>query len=116
MQFKASLYRTVQLRIAAFFITILMGVGVGHAQVSGISYSFSPIGEYTLWDNNAGITDGYGFGGSMGIGFGQYLELHGTYLRSLDMRNDFSRFTIPDPPLAQPTILVPERHLSNTRT
>ncbi|MPR34803.1 hypothetical protein [Salmonirosea aquatica] len=59
------------------------------AQVKGISYSISPVGEYVNWENNTGISNGFMAGGHLGFGFGEFVELRGTYLQSLDMKRNF---------------------------
>ncbi len=62
------------------------------AQVKDISFTFSPAAEYTWWDNQAAFKDGTLVGGKLGFGFGEYIELRGVYLRSLDLQTDFSNF------------------------
>jgi hypothetical protein len=59
------------------------------AQVKGISYSISPVGEYLDWEKNTGISNGFMVGGNLGFGFGEFVELRGTYLQSLDMKRNF---------------------------
>ncbi len=59
------------------------------AQVKGISYSISPAGEYLNWEKNTGISDGFLIGGHLGFGFGEFVELRGTYLQSVDMKRNF---------------------------
>lgn len=66
------------------------------AQVSGISYTISPSVEYTFWDDQAGLEDGFLLGGKLGIGFGEFIELRGVYLQSLNQKTDFSNFGIPN--------------------
>ncbi|RMF20545.1 MAG: hypothetical protein D6765_16765, partial [Bacteroidetes bacterium] len=77
------------------FLPLMMLPLLSQAQVSGISYTLSPAGEYTWWDNRAGLDDGFLAGGKLGIGFGEYLELRGSYLRSLDLKTDFADFGAP---------------------
>ncbi len=68
------------------------------AQVTGISYTLSPTGQYTLFENDgllgtdgsSGLSNGYFYGGQVGFGFGQYLELSGLYLLGRDFQTDFS--------------------------
>lgn len=68
------------------------------AQVTGISYTLSPTGEYTLFesdgllgtDGSSGLANGYFYGGQVGLGFGQYLELSGLYLLGNEFETDFS--------------------------
>lgn len=62
---------------------------VARAQVKGISYSISPVGEYLDWEKNTGISNGFLVGGHLGFGFGEFVELRGTYLQSLDMKRNF---------------------------
>ena len=62
------------------------------AQVKDISFTFSPAAEYTWWDSQSGFKDGTLIGGKLGFGFGEYLELRGVYLQSLDLKTDFSDF------------------------
>lgn len=64
----------------------------GYGQVTGISYTVSPSAEYTWWDNQAGLEDGILLGGKLGIGFGEYLELRGIYMKAIKLKTDFSEF------------------------
>ncbi|HHM21374.1 MAG TPA: hypothetical protein ENJ20_05060, partial [Bacteroidetes bacterium] len=41
------------------------------AQVEGIGYTLSPTLEHTWWDNHAGLANGYGWGGKLGLSFGE---------------------------------------------
>ena len=63
-----------------------------YAQVKDISVTFSPAAEYTLWDNKAGIEDGFLVGGKIGFGFGEYIELRATYMQDLDLKTNFEDF------------------------
>ncbi|MCH8569539.1 MAG: hypothetical protein LAT67_14800 [Balneolales bacterium] len=71
------------------------------AQVSGVSFSFSPAIEYTLFENNAALKPGYAFGGSFGVGLGQYLEVQASYLFGESYHTDFSNLRTTDPVLRQ---------------
>ena len=72
---------------------LLLVVGfLGNAQVKDISVTFAPIGEYSFWDNKAGLEDGFLVGGKIGFGFGEFIELRGTYLQSLDLKTNFENF------------------------
>ena len=75
--------------VITFFLLITLKFS---AQVKDISFTFSPSAEYTWWDNQAGFKDGALVGGKLGFGFGEYLELRGVYLQSLDLKTDFSDF------------------------
>lgn len=65
---------------------------VGKAQVKDISFTISPAAEYTWWDDKAGLEDNVLVGGKLGFGFGEFIELRGIYLQSLDQKTDFSNF------------------------
>ncbi|HFC00632.1 MAG TPA: hypothetical protein ENJ53_07490, partial [Phaeodactylibacter sp.] len=65
------------------------------AQVSGISYTLSPSAEYTKWDNQAGLEDGFLLGGKLGFSFGEFLELRGNYMQSIDLKTNFADYGIP---------------------
>ncbi len=50
-----------------------------YAQVTGLNYSLSPTAERVIWSDISGLSNGYIYGGKVGIGFGQYIELEGIY-------------------------------------
>ncbi len=64
------------------------------SQVKDISITLSPAAEYTWWDNHAGLNDGVLYGGKLGFGFGEFLELRGVYLQSYDLTTNFENFGI----------------------
>lgn len=69
---------------------------LGSSQVQDLSYTLSPMGEYTMWGDRAGLADGFAVGGKLGFGFGQYVELSGTYLQALKLKTSFIDYGIPD--------------------
>lgn len=73
---------------AAFLMTALPVT----AQVEGVGYRLNPIGEYTIWHDDATLTDGLTYGGSAGISFGEFVELGGLYLLGNDFETDFQDF------------------------
>ncbi len=74
-------------------VVLFLFVGfIGNAQVKDISVTFAPIGEYSFWDNKAGLEDGFLLGGKVGFGFGEYIELRGTYLQSYDLKTNFENY------------------------
>ena len=77
------------IKITVLFL--LIGL-IGNAQVKDISVTFSPIGEYSFWDNKAGFEDGFLIGGKIGFGFGEFIELRGTYLQSVDLKTNFENY------------------------
>lgn len=74
------------------FLLLLIIPFSSDAQVTGISYTISPNAEYTFWDNKAGIEDGLLVGGKFGFGFGQYFEVRGNYMQTLDAKTNFADF------------------------
>ncbi len=74
---------------------LLLGIflfNFASAQVAGISYTLAPSAEYVWWNDKAGIEDGLLWGGKIGLGFGEFFELRGSYLQSLNLQNDFKDF------------------------
>lgn len=63
-----------------------------NAQTSDISVTLSPTAQYTWWDNNSGLKDGYFVGGRVGFGFGRNFELRGVYEQSIDSKNSIENF------------------------
>ncbi len=66
------------------------------SQIKDISFTISPVGEYSWFDNNSGLNDAFLIGGKLGFGFGEYVELRGIYLRSLDLNTSFDDFGLPN--------------------
>lgn len=77
-------------------LVLLLIITSTRAQVKDISFTFSPIAEYVWWDNQAGLGDDFLFGGKVGFGFGEYLELSGVFMTSEGMQTDFSSFGFSD--------------------
>ena len=74
-------------------LTLFLSAPQATAQVTGISYTLSPIGSRVYWDDDAGLEDGYLYGGQLGLGFGQYVEVSGLYMLGNGFETDFSGFT-----------------------
>ncbi len=77
---------------ASTLLILLLLPFTATAQVTGISYTAAPVGLRTFYDNNSGLSDSYSYGGALGLGFGEYLEVAGEYLMSYDTKTDFSDF------------------------
>ena len=73
------------------FLTICT-FGVGHTQVKDISFTISPVADYTFFDKHAGFKDAFSAGGKIGFGFGEYLELRAIYMQSIGLETNFSDF------------------------
>ncbi|MCH8533510.1 MAG: hypothetical protein LAT51_00445 [Flavobacteriaceae bacterium] len=72
--------------------TFLLLSTFGFSQMKDISFTFSPMAEYSWWDNQSGLNDDFLYGGKVGFGFGEYLELSGLYTTNRNMSTDFSSF------------------------
>ncbi|KAA3627406.1 MAG: hypothetical protein DWQ02_19875 [Bacteroidetes bacterium] len=77
-------------------LILLLNSQLGVSQVAGINYTLSPSTEYVWWDDKSGLNDGLLLGGKLGIGFGEYLELRGTYMQAAGLKTNFDDFGIPD--------------------
>jgi opacity protein-like surface antigen len=73
-------------------LVVICGLSqISNAQVSGVSFSLSPGGDYLIFEDNAGLKPGYAVGGMLGLGLGQYVEVHASYLFGDRYRTDFTR-------------------------
>jgi hypothetical protein len=75
----------------------LLGVK-GHAQMKDITVTLQPTASYNWFDKNTAIEDGVMYGGRLGFGFGETIELRALYERSADLNNtvDGLNFFSPD--------------------
>ena len=62
------------------------------AQVEDISFTLTPMAEYVWWDDQAGLSDDFLYGGKVGFGFGEYLELSGVFQAANNLQTNFSSF------------------------
>lgn len=79
--------------IAIIALTLSATVRQADAQVSGISYTLSPVGKYVFSSDDAGLKDGLMYGGELGFGFGKFLELDGVYLLGTGFKTNYSNFS-----------------------
>ena len=64
------------------------------AQPMGVSYTLAPTGQYVFWNDNAGLENGYFYGGGVGFGFGEFFELSGLYLIGNNFETNLSDLEI----------------------
>ncbi len=76
----------------AIFGAILFYSTTSSAQVQGISYTLSPFAEYSWFNENSGLENGFLGGVQLGLGFGEYVELRGLYSTGLSLQSDLSNF------------------------
>ena len=79
-----------------FTITSLLVSSVITAQVKDISFAVAPTADYVWWHKQAGITNGFMAGGSVGFGFGRNIELLGSYRQSIGLKSKIDGFSAPD--------------------
>ena len=68
----------------------------GHAQMKDITVTLQPTVSYNWFDKNTAIDDGVMYGGRVGFGFGESIELRGVYEKSADLKNTISGLDIFD--------------------
>ena len=56
----------------------ILGVS-GHAQMKDVTVTLQPTASYNWFDKNTAIEDGVMYGGRIGFGFGEAIELRGIY-------------------------------------
>ncbi len=69
------------------------GVNV-HAQMKDVTVTLQPTASYNWFDKNTAIEDGVMFGGRVGFGFGEAIELRGVYEISNDLNNTVDGFDV----------------------
>ena len=69
-----------------------------HAQMKDITVTLQPTASYNWFDKNTAIDDGVMYGGRVGFGFGEAIELRAIYEKSADLKNtlDGLNFFSPD--------------------
>ena len=70
------------------FLSLLAGATAA-AQVRGVSYTIAPSVAYNWFGDESGLDDAFMFGGRLGFGFGEYVELRATYMQTIDLNTDF---------------------------
>ena len=80
-------------KIITICAVAFIGVNVS-AQMKDVTVTLQPTVSYNWFDNNAAIEDGVMYGGRVGFGFGESIELRGVYERSADLKNTIEGFDI----------------------
>lgn len=80
-------------RIFTICILTLLGANL-QAQMKDVTVTLQPTVSYTWFDDNAAIEDGIMYGGRVGFGFGQAIELRALYEKSTDINNTVDGFDV----------------------
>ncbi|MGV9003582.1 hypothetical protein [Flavobacterium sp.] len=64
----------------------ILGIS-GHAQMKDVTVTLQPTASYNWFDKNTAIEDGVMYGGRIGFGFGEAIELRGIYEKSANLKN-----------------------------
>ncbi|WP_343022575.1 outer membrane beta-barrel protein [Flavobacterium sp. PL12] len=73
-------------KIITFCVLGLLGT-TAHAQMKDITVTLQPTASYNWFDKNTAIDDGVMYGGRIGFGFGETIELRAIYEKSADLKN-----------------------------
>ena len=84
-----SLMQAPRLYPLLFLCFAFLATATLSAQVKGLSYTVAPALNYTFFDNESGIDDGLMYGGRLGLGFGEFVELRALYMRDLSSQTLF---------------------------
>lgn len=80
-------------KIFTICILTLLGANL-QAQMKDITVTLQPTASYTWFDDNSAIEDGVMYGGRVGFGFGEAIELRVLYEKSTDINNTVDGFDI----------------------
>ncbi|MBZ9650903.1 outer membrane beta-barrel protein [Psychroflexus montanilacus] len=78
-------------KIITFCVIVLLGAN-SQAQMKDVTVTLQPTASYNWFDNNAAIEDGLMYGGRVGFGFGEAIELRAVYEKSADLKNTVDGF------------------------
>lgn len=78
-------------KLLTICILILLGANL-QAQMKDVTITLQPTASYTWFDDNSAIEDGVMYGGRVGFGFGEAIELRAIYERSTDLKTTVDGF------------------------
>lgn len=84
--------------ITVLIIVMSLNAEFALAQISDISYTLTPVVEGVKFDDDAALDNALLFGGKVGFGFGEFIELSGIYLFGSTLKTDFSNLSGFDAP------------------
>lgn len=65
----------------------LLFLSSANAQVEGVNFTLSPNVSYNWWNQNIALKNSPFYGLRLGVGFGPYVELRGTFEKSVNLKN-----------------------------
>lgn len=65
----------------------LFSLSNANAQVDGVNFTLSPNVSYNWWNQNIALKNSPFYGLRLGVGFGPYVELRGTFEKSVNLKN-----------------------------
>lgn len=78
-----------------FTICTLAFIGMNvHSQMKDVTVTLQPTATYNWFDKNTAIEDGVMYGGRIGFGFGEAIELRGVYEKSVNLKNTVDGFGV----------------------
>ena len=71
----------------------LLSLSNANAQVDGVNFTLSPNVSYNWWNKNIALNNAPFYGLRLGVGFGPYVELRGTFEKSVNLKNSLQNKT-----------------------
>src|SRR5678815_131347 len=74
--------RSFRARFAALLLVAISCVSVApaaKAEVGGFHLNITPYGGFATWDEETNVQDKFLYGGRLGLGFGRYIGVEGTW-------------------------------------
>ncbi len=67
-----------------------------NAQVKDLTFTISPSASYHWWNDKSGLEDNYLYGGRLGFGLGEFVELRALYYQSNNLKTSFIDYGLPN--------------------
>lgn len=77
----------------ALLLGLALSVSTASAQTDGVGLRLTPSATYVDFSGDSGLTGGLLYGGGVGLSFGEFVELGGTYLFGRNFETDYTRFS-----------------------
>lgn len=69
-----------------FAVILALTFANANSQIKDVTFTVSPMGEYTWWNENLTLDNSTFWGGRVGFGFGPLFEIRGFYQKSFDVK------------------------------